>query len=297
MAEIASIVNCDQWRDANIVLLAVPYDGTSSFGKGADKGPAAIRACLDRQIELWNYGITPRMKTAWVEALDPSLNNLPPKSVIALTKDRYSDLFRAKKFPIIIGGEHSVTNGALKAIHQYKEPSGITVVQIDAHLDLRDTDADYADEPHGPLAHSCVMRRAVELDYPVLNIGGRAYSQDEILFAHEHNIFIGQEHMGVDTLLGRINTSHVYLTLDVDGLDPSVMPATGTPVPGGLSWAFVRKFIQGLFQDKQVVGADIVEVAIRDPQHLDWAERLTSYSAAQLCYDLICAYELKQVSQ
>lgn len=289
----ASIINCDNPRDADVVLIGANYDVTSSFGKGARKGPAAIVNCLDRQIEFYERFTktvpADQLKIAYHDLGD--LNTLSPEAMVEHVRDAYEEHFMARKFLILLGGEHSASNGPWQVIAKREDAENITIVQIDAHLDLRDTDADYSDEPHGKYAHACVMRRAVELGYNTVRVGVRAYAQEEYDFAKSKGLTIFEWGKGKaptpEEIIAAIKTDKVYLTIDVDGIDPAYMPATGTPVQGGLEWYFTLEFIKELFQKKNVIAADIVEVAPRA------ADTLTEYGAAQICYSII-AYKLMQ---
>ena len=195
-------------------------------------------------------------------------------------------------FTILLGGIHSVTVGALEAHAARGRPEAVTVVQIDAHLDLRADDSDYNDVDPSRYAHSCVMRRACELGFRTCAVGIRAYSREEQRLALEHGLPVFEWGRGaeppVEAVLAAIRTERVYLTIDVDGFDPAVMPATGTPVPGGLSWDFGTRLLRALFMAKEVVGADLVEVA---PVA---GSALTEYAAAQLCYDMLSYGMLKR---
>jgi agmatinase len=194
-------------------------------------------------------------------------------------------------FAVLLGGIHSVSIGALQA-HAARGPAqNVTVVQVDAHLDMRDDDSDYNDRDPSRFAHSCVMRRARELGFQTCSVGIRAYARDEFRYAERERLPVfewGRDgEPPIEAILAAIRTDRVYLTLDVDGFDPAVAPATGTPVPGGLSWAYGTRLLRELFQAKEVIGADIVEVA---PVA---GSGLTEYAAAQLCYDML-AYKLLQ---
>lgn len=293
---VQSIINCENPNEADVVLVGVPFDGTSSFGKGADGGPKAIKECLDRQIEFKNTltGTIPINNTEiyWVR--------LPVgdgKYMSERVSGFYQDTIN-KQFPIMIGGEHSITFPVLCALAKRYDPAKTTVLQIDAHFDLRDTDADYAEEPHGKYAHSCVMRRVSELGFHIVNIGARDYSADEASFAGrlkqegKLSYFPWRADSRDFLPIGLPIQGHdVYITLDVDGLDPSVMPATGTPVSGGLDWHFTRELLQEVFQKCHVIGADIVEVIAGTNWKQDHAERLTARNAAQLVYDMISLHE------
>jgi N1-aminopropylagmatine ureohydrolase len=277
-----SIINLSDPSLADVVLIGVGYDTTSSFGKGARDGPSAIRACLDHQIELFDRvsGGTPagRLGIAWVDVGD--LNELDPERMV----DRLERVYRAHagRLRILVGGEHSVTNAALRAYAD--EASQITVVQVDAHADLREDDSDYNDTPHGRYAHCSVMRRALELGFRLCQVGIRAYSDEERMLFDDPHVDVwewGPEAASTERIVESITTERVYLTLDADGLDPSVMPATGTPVPGGLDWYRTVELLRVLMGRHRLVGADIVEVAPRP------TDQVTEYAAAQLVYSLI----------
>lgn len=284
-----SIINCSNPEQADVVILGADYDRTSSFGKGADKGPEAIRACLDSQIEFWDrFSETcPRdhYLIAYVDIGD--LDDLSPEDAIHRIRSFYRDFYDLGKFVILLGGEHTVTNGSLRAMKELHFVDKVAVVQIDAHLDLRDTDADFNDKPFGKLSHACVMRRAREFGFWTVHIGIRAYSKEEIEYAENQlpmvQIFEWGKHRipEVSEVIGGIRKDKIYLTVDVDGIDPSHMPATGTPVQGGLDWYYTFRLLEDLFWAREVVGFDIVEVAPRV------GDALTEYGAAQLLYSML----------
>ena len=166
-------------------------------------------------------------------------------------------------------------------------PKDVTVLQIDAHCDLRNDDSDYSDDPTN-LAHSCVLRRVNELGYPLVQVGIRTYFKGEYeYFSNPKNnitVFEWGNKKKIPTvaeILKSIKTKYVYITIDVDGFDPAHMPGTGTAVPGGLEWWYGVELIEKVIKGKELVGADIVEVSpMRD-------SILTEYGAAQLCYSMI----------
>ena len=286
----ASIINCADPNEADVVLLGANYDVTSSFGKGASGGPAAIVDCLHTQVEFLDRhtGLVPRdhLKIAYHDLGD--LNSLAPEEMADGIKNVYNEHLGFGRFNILLGGEHSVTNGALKAIGQRYFPAEITVVQLDAHFDLRDTDADFNDAPWGKYSHGCVMRRAAELGYKIVPVGVRAYSGEEYNFARENGIDFFEWGRGKTPsyreILNTITTDKIYLTIDVDGFDPVHLPATGTPVPGGLEWNYALGLIGEIFKHKKVIGADVVEVSPRA------GDTLTEYGAAQICHSLMAGH-------
>lgn len=292
----SSIINCPNPEEADVVLLGANYDVTSSFGKGADKGPMAIIDCLHTQVEFLERHTqtspAEEIKIAYHDLGD--LNHLSPEEMVEYVRSVHEHYFSLGKFVIVLGGEHSITNGPVQALARQGLAQSVTVVQIDAHLDLRDTDADFNDAPHGQYSHACVMRRVFENGFNMVHLGIRAYSSAERDFARENNLKIfewgqGQKHSCHD-IINAIKTDKVYLTLDVDGIDPVHMPATGTPVQGGLSWDYLYGFLAELFKSKSVISADVVEVAPRA------GDTLTEYGAAQLVYSLIAFKTLKKNS-
>ena len=164
-----------------------------------------------------------------------------------------------------------------------------TILQIDAHHDLRRDDGDCVQGGFGPLSHACALRAAVEAGYRLTAVGVRSFSAEEEMFLKRRRgvrtFYWGLTRSfvppSVDEILKSIRTEQVYITIDVDGFDPAVMPATGTPVSGGLGWWYGLDLLQEVCREKRVVGADICEVAPRA------GETLTEYNAAQLAYCLI----------
>ena len=291
---VASIINCGAPEAADSVIVSAPYEHGASFGGGASLGPAAIVACLERQIELFerHTRTEPACDHSIAHRLLDGLGELAPAAMV----ERVAAALReTSPFAVLLGGIHSVTIGALEAHAARGRPEAVTVVQIDAHLDLRDDDSDYNDLDPSRYAHSCVMRRACELGFRTCSVGIRAYSRAEQRFALERGLAVFEWGRGAEptvaAVLAAIATERVYLTIDVDGFDPAVAPATGTPVPGGLSWAWGTQLLRELFLAKDVVGADLVEVAPLP------GSALTEYAAAQLCYDMLSYKLLKRAGK
>jgi agmatinase len=275
---------------ANIVILCAPYDRTASFLKGAARGPAAIVDSLKYQMETWDRfaGAMPSPGRAVALVELKNLNRCSPPVMVGRVKEEYGK-HAGRAFILLLGGEHSVTTGALQALAARHDPEKVTVCQIDAHLDLRADDTDYSEAPHGEYAHCTVMRRAFDLGFKCVHIGARAYAKEEMDFAREkgHKVFEwGRGSIPkAEDIIKSITTDLVYLTIDVDGIDPAHMPATGTPVQGGLEWYYTFDLLEGLFKNKKIIGADVVETAPR-PNDV-----LTEYGAAQLCYTMLAYRE------
>jgi agmatinase len=284
-------INCNDPSEANIVVLCAPYDRTASFLKGTVKGPAAIVESLKYQMETFDRfaGAMPasERKVALVEL--KNLNRAAPPVMVDRVKQEYQK-HMDHAFVLMLGGEHSVTTGALQALASRGNSREITVCQIDAHLDLRSDDSDYNDSPHGSYAHCTVMRRAFELGFKCVHIGIRAYGKEEMDFARNNGLKVFEWGKGPvpapADIVSSIATDQVYLTIDVDGIDPAHMPATGTPVQGGLEWYYTFDLLKSLFKSKKVIGADVVEVAPRP------YDVVTEYGAAQLCYTTLAYREV-----
>ncbi len=285
-------INCKDPAKATIVVLCAPYEKTASYLKGTSKAPKAIMSSLTSQIENWdrftNSLPSPNRKVALKEL--SGLNRLSPSAMVSRVKKEYSQCIDNGPFVFMLGGEHSVSTGAFQAIASKTDPTKITICQIDAHLDLRNDDTDYSEAPHGQYAHSTVMRRARELGFQVVNVGARAFSKEEREFALENGVRVFEWGIGSvpspADIVESIKTRDVYITIDADGLDPAHLPATGTPVQGGLEWYYTISLLKVLFLKKNVIGADIVEVAPR-PHDV-----VTEYGAAQLCYTMLAMREI-----
>ncbi len=281
---------------ADVLLLGIEYDNTSSFGKGADKGPRAIIGCFDTQLELYER------YTKWSPARELKisgilLSNLRGKAPEVMVREVSSEITKRMnnhKFIVALGGEHSITAGILDAWSKTEFGNKMTVLQIDAHLDLRDDDSDYSLKP-SRFSHSCAMKRALDMGFRIVPVGIRAYADFELETAKANNITFfewpsDENKQLIDSIVSSIETQNVYLTIDADGIDPSHMPATGTPVQGGLSWKFIIDLLKEVFAKKNVIGADVVEVAPRE------FDNLTEFGAAQLCYYMI-ALRFKTVKE
>lgn len=242
-----------QLESAAYVLLSVPYDGTSTFVKGADKGPQAILDASD-SLELYDiqYDIDASKAGVYTDHHEYDLST--SEAMVKSVYGRVSHFLDMGKRVAMVGGEHSVSVGAIRAMSE-RFPD-LTVLQIDAHADLRD-------EYHGsPYNHACVMRRAQEYAR-VVQVGIRSVCEEEQCNIVPENIFYAHNVVGrtgwEDEVLERL-TGNVYISFDLDGLDPSILPATGTPLPGGLQWYPTLNLLEKVFRARRVVGFDVVEL-------------------------------------
>ena len=294
VVQVPGIINSKNKRRADVLFLSLPFDRSSGLA-GAEEGPAAIRHILDTQIELFEP-ITQTTPVYHLRIAHTELKNLHAYSAEKMVKRVYTAhrQLSSMNIPFIIGlgGDHSVSIGIFKSIARgYRGKNLPTIVQIDAHFDLRESDTDFRSDPVGIYAHCSVMRRAAELCFPIVPVGIRSYSLEELQYVHRlkeqfspffwNGVRHGHE-PPIATILQSIKTPDVYLTIDVDGIDPAHMPATGTPVQNGLAWTYMLALLNALFRYRNVIGMDIVEVAPPLGE-----TNLTAYGAAQIAYSSI----------
>jgi len=264
--------------EADVAVLPVPYEASVSYGGGTAQGPGAILKA-SAQVELYDewLGVEPWRAGVWT---DPELD-LPQGGSAAVMDGiatRFGALMDAGHWVVMLGGEHSVTAGGVRAAAE-RYP-GLRVLQLDAHADLRDS---YQGDRN---SHACAAARCLELA-PVNAVGVRSYSPEEaariqagipgyqVLHAWE---MTGDEDRWIQRALCGLAGAPVYLTIDLDYFDPAVLPATGTPEPGGGGWWPTLNLLRTLFRQADVVAADLVELApIPGQHHADFlAARLVS---------------------
>ncbi len=258
---------------ARFHVLPVPYEKTVSYGGGTARGPAAIIAASS-QLERWDGASDPGAEGIYTwPAIDCSR---PAPQVIESIAAAVAKILALGKTPVVLGGEHTVTGGVIRG---YLE-AGVRdfgVVQIDAHADLRDA---YEGDP---LSHASVMRRVVEAGVPLFQLGNRAYCEEEREARAKYKVHaIDADQLvpqGVHTItLPADFPPQVFFTLDVDGIDPSVLPATGTPVPGGLTWYQTLGLFESVARQRRIIGFDILEFApIAGFHAYDFAAALLAY--------------------
>lgn len=271
------------YENSEIVLIPVPYDDTSTWVKGADKGPQAIIDASD-SIETWDIETQSEVYLRGIHTDSAVLEKSSPEAMFKAVYQRVNKRLSDEKFIGILGGEHSVSCGSIKA-HAEKY-ADLSVLQIDAHADLRE-------EYHGSkFNHACVMRRAQEW-CSLVQVGIRSVCKEEIEFIDNDAIFyahqLWQNNDWIDSVIAKLS-SNVYLTIDLDGLDPSILPSTGTPEPGGLSWWQLLTLIDRLTKAKKLVGFDVVELCPNP------AEKSSDLLAAKLVYKILSmkyAYHVK----
>ncbi|MGB7207128.1 MAG: agmatinase [Pyrinomonadaceae bacterium] len=242
---------------ARILILPVSYEGTVSYGTGTGAGAMAI-VNASRNMELYEEETDSEVYKLGIHTLKEFLPRSSPEAMMDSLYDYSKELVKSGKFVCMLGGEHSVSAPIIKAhSEQYHDMS---VLQIDAHADLRDT---YDGTPH---SHASIMARVVkDLRIPSVQVGIRSISADEVRLIETGlptKIFWARDIAGrtdwIDDVIDSL-TDNVYLTIDIDGLDPSIVPTTGTPEPGGLGWYETLTLIRKLAEKKRVVGMDLVE--------------------------------------
>jgi agmatinase len=269
------------YTTARVAVVRAPFDGTASYGGGARNGPAAIMAA-STQVELFDHELGREPCSVGICTL-PSL--LPSaagaETMVADVEEACAGPCADGKLVLTLGGEHSIALGAARAAVRVHGP--LSFLQIDAHLDLRES------YEGSRFSHACVARRLLELGGELVQVGVRTACPEELetirarglrpIWGHE--IAAARD---ADSWIARVLEGlgpRVYLTLDVDGLDPSVIPGTGTPVPGGLGWYQTLALLRAVGEQREVVGCDLCELAPIPGQHA------SEFAAALLAYKMV----------
>lgn len=246
---------------SQVLMLPVSYEGTVSFGTGTGAGARAIIEA-SRNMELYDEETDAEVYKIGIHTLDEFAPLASPAAMMDGLYERTVELLKEEKFLCMLGGEHSVSGPVIRA-HAEKFHN-VSILQIDAHADLRD---EYDGTPH---SHASIMARSVkDLRIPAVQVGIRSLSADEARSLSDlpTKIFWAKDIVGrtdwIDEAIDNL-TENVYLTIDIDGLDPSLVPTTGTPEPGGLGWYEVLTLIRNLSEKRRVVGMDLVEFSKTD---------------------------------
>ncbi len=266
-----------------VAVFPVPYDATTSYKGGAREGPMAIIEA-SRQIEFYDHElkreIIERVAVETLPELAPSSEG--PGEVARQIEGATREILKSGAFPLMLGGEHSITLGAVRALRRkYKQ---LSILQIDAHTDLRNS---YEGSRYN---HACIMRRLWDIGCRVVAVGIRSGSKEDLDFIAKKKalMFYGNEFDESKVVKGL--GQNVYITIDLDGFDPAYVPATGTPEPGGLNWQEVTKLLRAVAKERNIVGADIVELAPIPGQVA------SDFLAARLAYKII-GYVSERVSE
>lgn len=266
-----------QYETSTAVILPVPYDSTTSYRAGTREGPRAI-ITASRQIELFDEELLKDTALCGIHTLGELIPDMRgPELMVEKVYNVSREILTDDKILVTLGGEHSITIGVVKAMAE-KYP-GLSVLQIDAHLDMRES---YENTIYN---HACVMRRVFDM-CKLTQVGIRNFSEEEHIFvkANDLNPFYAIDmyksdewYDAVVEQLGPI----VYITIDLDGLDPSIMPSVGTPEPGGMGWYETLRLLRMVCEQKKVVGFDVMELC---PNPTDISP---DFTAAKLVYKLI----------
>jgi agmatinase len=262
--------------NAKVVILPVPYDGTTEWHSGTREGPQAI-INASQYLELYDIELDRETYKVGIHTLPkvkPSLNS--PEEMIDRVYRIAGELTRQEKFVVMFGGEHSLSLGVIKALKE--KIQDLSVLQLDAHADLRD---EYLGTKY---SHACVMRRILEL-CSIVQVGIRSLSGEEQEFLVQNNMHPFFATPGSDLAspedLTALLSDNVYVTIDLDVFDPSIVPAVGTPEPGGMQWHEVLNLLRTVTSHRRVIGFDLVELCPKE------GPASCAFLAAKLAYKLI----------
>lgn len=259
---------------SKVVLIPVPYDGTSTWQKGSDKGPEAFLQASEN-MELYDIETDSEVYKNGVFLAEAVTENASPETMVNAVHKAAKSYIKRNKFVTLVGGEHSISIGSIRAFNECF--NNLTVVQIDAHADLRK-------EYEGSTCnHACAVYEASQ-NTNLIQVGIRSMDAiektvmdtDKVFFAHE----MAQDDYWMENAID-LMTNNVFVTIDLDAFDPSIMPSTGTPEPGGLFWYETLEFLQKIFKEKNVVGFDIVELCPNS------TEKSSDFLAAKLYYKML----------
>jgi agmatinase len=261
-------------QSSKIVILPVPYDETSTWGKGADNGPNAILEA-SANMELYDIETDSEVYRHGIFTAPPVTEKSSPENMVNAVEKAAEEFIRMGKFVVGIGGEHSVTTGFVRAYA--KHVKNLSVLQIDAHTDLR---PEYEGSPY---SHASVMSRVSEI-CPFVQVGIRSMDTIEKPFLKRENLFLAEDIHNNDDWMDKAIaglSENVFITIDLDAFDPSVMPSTGTPEPGGLLWYQVIRFLKKVIAQRNMAGFDVVELAPVE------SNKSPDFLASKLIYKLL----------
>jgi agmatinase len=269
-----------QPETAQVVLIPVPFDGTTTWGKGSDKGPEAFLEAAEN-MELYDIETGTEVYRQGIYLAPPVTGDKDPEEVVNRVHEVAKEYIKRSHFVTLVGGEHSISIGAIRAFNECFD--NLTVLQIDAHADLRKS---YMGSPYN---HACAMHEASQ-NTNLIQVGIRSMDAIEKTYMDPEKTFFAHEMVLDEFWMDKVvdlMTDKVYITFDLDALDPSIMPSTGTPEPGGLLWYETLEFLQRVFEEKEVVGFDLVELC-PNPQ-----DRSPDFLAAKLYYKML-SYKFRE---
>lgn len=259
---------------AKVVLIPVPYDETSTWQKGASRGPDAFLEASEN-MELYDIETNSEVYKKGIYLADTVIEDESPEAMVNTVYQTTKKYIKKNKFVTLFGGEHSISIGTIRAFNECF--NNLTVLHIDAHADLRKT---YNGTQYN---HACAVYEAnqntnlVQVGIRSMDISEmRVMNKDKVFFAHDMAI----NDYWADNVINLLS-NNVFITFDLDAFDPSIMPSTGTPEPGGLLWHETLEFLYKVFQQKNVVGFDIVELCPNE------SEKSSDFLAAKLYYKML----------
>ncbi len=273
------------YEASRVVILPIPYEATTTYRKGCENGPDAL---LEASPQLEYYDDELDRETCWdarIYTHSPIADTrngqfVSSEKMLQVTRETVSQLIQDDKFVIALGGEHSITTGIVDA-YRLASSEPFTVIQIDAHGDMRH---EYEGSIHN---HACVMRRILDMGLPTLPIAIRAVCKEEADLIKEKQVpvmwarEIAKDPDWIEKAIANISTQRVFITIDLDGIDPALIPGVGTPEPGGLHWYALTTFLRRVFETHEVIGCDVMELApVVDSV-------VSQFTAAKLVYKLI----------
>jgi agmatinase len=261
------------YKNSSIVIVPVPFDKTSTWIKGSSKGPQAI-INASKNLELYDIETGSEVYTKGIHTAG-KISGLTPETMANNVYRKTGKLLAHNKFTVVLGGEHTVSLGSIKA--QTGHFDNLSILHLDAHSDMRDT---YEGTKY---SHACVMARAKELTDRIVSVGIRSMDSSELKNINSKNIFYAADIRKSKTWINNATkrlSDNVYITIDLDVFDPSIMPSTGTPEPGGLGWYEVVDLLNNVSKKKNIVGFDVVELCPSNNVAPD-------FLAAKLIYKLL----------
>lgn len=263
-----------QLETSKTVLIPVPYDGTSTWQKGSDKGPNAFLEASEN-MELYDIETDTEVYKTGIHLAEAVVENESPEQMVEAVYSSVKKYLGKQKFVTMIGGEHSISIGAIRAYNEQFE--NLTVVQLDAHADLR------KEYEESTCNHACALYEANNTTN-LIQVGIRSMditekevmNTDNVFFAHK----IADDSSWNEKAL-KLMSENVYITIDLDAFDPSILPSTGTPEPGGLLWYDTLKFLKKIIAQKNVVGFDIVELCPNS------SDKSSDFLVAKLYYKML----------
>lgn len=261
------------YKKSKVVILPVPFDKTTTWLKGSDKGPEAIIEA-SQNMELYDIETNSEVYKIGI---------FTEKEIVAQTSEvmvsqvyqKVKNLLKDKKFVVTLGGEHSISAGPIKAHHDFFD--NLSILHLDAHSDRRDA---YEGNKY---SHASIMARAKEMTDKIISVGIRSMDSSELKNIDRNKMFYASEIFKSKGWIGKVTnklSKNVYVSIDLDVFDPGIMPSTGTPEPGGLNWYQVTDLLEMVSSKRNIVGADVVELCPSE-------NKASDFLAAKLIYKLL----------